>query len=138
MLNYKRGFQRVYMLLSLAWVLWMLYQPFYERKRAVENAIESAHRIERVCLDGAENLRLVAGLQADQKCFDQFRKNEEELLARAAPPGVDPYQQYVLAEKPWRGIAVLATLCLGPPALVYGLILCIARVGAWVYRGFKG
>ena len=34
MLNYKRGFQRVYMLLSLAWVLWMLYQPFYERKRA--------------------------------------------------------------------------------------------------------
>jgi hypothetical protein len=43
-LNYNRGFNRIYVLLAAAWVLWGLYKPVADHKREIKEVIEIANR----------------------------------------------------------------------------------------------
>ena len=119
--NWKRGFTRLYLCLSVAWALWGLYQPLYQRDKELKEISARAVRLHKTCLD--------AGLALGD-CWRYVEAGETQ-MDKLSKTSV--FHGYVMED-----FLLLAALCFLPPIGGYlVLFVMIPRVFAWFACGFR-
>ncbi len=118
-LNLKRGFNRLFLVLTVLWVLyWAVVYP------------------NRVCDDQMEIATSVR-VQAENNCFEN-RGSTKEDCSKAGKADAERVTILTAYKEVWSIILIMG---IGVPPIVYGLgrasIRGLSAVCLWVWRGFK-
>jgi hypothetical protein len=122
-LNFRRGLNRIYLILSILWCLWVLWLPVHARDQDYGLGVRFASEAYDLCLQ--------AGLGAP--CSDdrnaRLAEAERNTLAK------NPYL-YVTGGS-YAKLLLFPVGMLVPPVVVYGILFGLSRLGLWVINGFR-
>jgi len=111
--NLKRGFNRLFLVLTILWIVYSALLPLHERSKFFDNFLSQYRQEEADC-----------GL--DQSCKQRIEAAESRLFAENSAG-----KWYA---ESWPYILILG---LGVPPVVYGLIRGVASVSLWIWRGYQ-
>lgn len=124
-LNLRRGFNRIYLVLTILWCLWILWWPVKSRNEAYSGAFSRAYTSFDLCRD------IPGG--SHEYCV----KTREAALAEAKRDTLDK-NPYLWASGGFNASLLLfPVFMVVPPAIIYGLLFGLAKLGLWIIDGFK-
>jgi len=131
-MNYRRGFRRLYIVLSLAWIVGVvLVMPWPSRHGIYD--LDSAHKAGYSDTNIVQYLRSARGLDTEQS------QALEELLRRRARGELSPKEDTrlkALIKQPSQAtrLLIIASWTFVPPIAAY---LILFYVVPWICRGFR-
>ena len=131
-MNVQRGFHRIFVILSVLYMVAVALFPFYEDKKEMDTQLARSISIYRSCMDAArseaQGLSIVEGIAAYKACNDEFDRYTRQSMSVESWKGI-------WAEG-WRLLWIVPAVLLIPPLIVYGMIRFLVKIGLWAARGF--
>jgi hypothetical protein len=123
--NLRRGFNRIYLVITIVWCLYVLWYPVKARNKEYIGAYNYASS----SFDGC---RALPG-NSYQQCWDKQHAMEAEAKRDILDP--NPYLRftggsYVL-------LLFLPAAMVIPPAIIYGLLFALVKLVLWIINGFR-
>jgi len=122
-LNFRRGLNRIYLVLSILWCLWVLWLPVHARDQDYGLGVRFAYEAYDSCLQ--------AGLGAP--CSDdrnaRLAEAERNTLAK------NPY--LYVTDGSYAKLLLFPVGMVVPPLVVYGILFGLSRLGLWIINGFR-
>ena len=133
--NYRRGFTRFYVLLSVLWLAWGLYKPVFDRNRSIKSEQVEQEKDFKSCT--AQNEK---SSKDEEKSFEKtgiyFPTLQTDCLQfqyRWHQDAINSYERETLSDTCWRvGGWKIAAYCMLPPLAGYLLMLAVW----WAIDGF--
>ena len=143
MRDYRRGLARIYLVLSVGWIIWALYKPVLDHKRFVKFALERYNTLNTQCREEDDRQMQAYERKADiwvqrgglqphprdmKDCFREVEMWQNEFYAALRQTTADIY---------WAGgYRKVATFCLVPPVVGCIAILAGVLLFRWIREGF--
>jgi hypothetical protein len=124
-LNLRRGFNRIYLILSLLWCLWVLWWPIKGRNDKYSFYVLNAYGDWRGCLENR--------LKSSQQCAFE----RDTALADAKRDTLDGNPYLWASGGSYATLLLFPVFMVVPPAIIYGLLFGLAKLGLWIINGFK-
>jgi hypothetical protein len=123
--NLSRGLKRIYLVLTIAWCLWVLWWPVKARNEEYKGDYLRASLTFDTCRALATN--------SYQQCSDQ----QEVALAEAKRSTIDKNPYLWATDGSYAMLWLFPVVMLVPPAMVYGLLFAFTKLVLWIVNGFK-
>jgi hypothetical protein len=142
-LNYRAGFARIYLVLTVVWIGWGLYKPAVDREKAMNSLLETANRLRQDCVEETTEIQrkherrmeewvLRGGLQPQDPVL---RDCDGPMLRSTA--SFESYARERLEDTYYRvGYRKIAAYCLIPPTTAWLAIALAVRLTRWIADGF--
>ena len=124
-INWKKGFNRLFVVLSVAWGVFALW---YLPVRQWHEQFDMAYEEWNSCLESAESHSYRS--EIDHKAAVEACNQERDKTRKEIPPSA-------WADLGMNGWFFLILTALVPPAMVYVVVLVGLVIVRWVWRGFK-
>ena len=136
--NIRRGANRIYVVLTVVWCFVVLLLPFELRRREFEVEMQAPTAYYNTCTNTCTSAALRRPLydslgnkpsgKSYEECSDEFHRDLDEVAAR---------NTYVAFMGGYLGLLWLPVAMVIPPAILYGGLLLLSKVGGWIIAGFR-
>ena len=135
-MNYRRGFQRLALVVWVIYALGILTFPFFDARRDhkiaqdADGALESACFADLTSHPDATRAEDVNGNPVVDRCWVQFEANLKRDSARYSP--LSEYH-----DLGWHLLWIFPVALVIPPLILYAIIRGLAALGSWIAGGFR-
>lgn len=145
-LNWRKGFNRLFVLAVVGWVVYVLWVgPAQRENRATQGYVDSLLACGQVPVESFRQCievsnRLFVDPRHSSSVAEAFRdRHVAAAFAQATLDGVPVATKGPTPNRSldWLGVLVVLGVILLPPALAYGFVEIVWRAVRWVFRGFK-
>ena len=123
-LNVRRGFNRIYLVLSILWCLLVLWFPIQIQNDEISRYVTAASLDLTSCTH--------AGLKSLQQCDNEFAAS---MAAGKRNTAANPYLSFT--GDSYVRLLLFPVYMIVLPLVVYGVLFGLSKLGMWIINGFE-